>query len=187
MEVPLEITLRDVAPYEEAVEAEIRKRADKLGRVYDSILRCRVVVEVPHRHRQHGRHFNVRIELSLPRKKVVVNREHAERRSREDINVAVRDAFDSAGRRLEGYARRQRGDVKFHEAPLHGRVSQLFRHYGFIRKPDGAEVYFHRNSVLNGEFDRLEIESEVRFSEEEGEEGPQASTVRLTGKHHIVE
>jgi cold shock CspA family protein len=186
MEVPLEITLRDVAPHEEAVGAEIRKRAVRLDRFYGLIQRCRVVVEAPHKHHEHGKHFSVRIELSMPHKKIVVNREHGERRSHEDINVVVRDAFEAAERQLEEFAEQQRGETKAHEAPPHGRVSRLFTGYGFIEKPDGSEVYFHKNSVLDDEFENIRVGSEVRFSEETGEEGPQASTVRLIGKHHIV-
>jgi cold shock CspA family protein len=41
--------------------------------------------------------------------------------------------------------------------------------------------------VLKDAFDRLEIGSEVRFSEEAGEQGPQASSVMPVGKHHVVE
>jgi cold shock CspA family protein len=53
--------------------------------------------------------------------------------------------------------------------------------FGFLEAPDGREVYFHRNSVLEG-FETLEVGSEVRFAEEQGIEGPQASTVSLVGK-----
>ena len=49
--------------------------------------------------------------------------------------------------------------------------------------PDGREIYFHRNSVLDAGFDRVSVGAEVRFVEEEGVRGPQASTVRLVGKH----
>jgi cold shock CspA family protein len=56
-----------------------------------------------------------------------------------------------------------------------------------IMTPEGREIYFHRNSVIDGDFDSLEIGSEVRFNEEAGDEGPQASTVYLIGKHHIVD
>jgi cold shock CspA family protein len=60
-------------------------------------------------------------------------------------------------------------------------VSKLFpeQGYGFIETRAGAEVYFHRNSVLNHAFDRLTTGTEVRFVEEEGEKGPQASTVAV--------
>ena len=43
----------------------------------------------------------------------------------------------------------------------------------------GEEVYFHRNSVIGGGFDSLKISDRVRYvvDPEEGEKGPQASTV----------
>jgi len=59
--------------------------------------------------------------------------------------------------------------------------------YGRIETPDNRVIYFHRNSVLNDGFDKLDIGSEVRFVEEMGERGPQASTVTPVGKHHVVE
>ena len=57
---------------------------------------------------------------------------------------------------------------------------------GFIETADGHEVCFHRNSVLDDAFDRLTVGSEVRFVEELGEKGPQASTVHEIGKHHLL-
>jgi cold shock CspA family protein len=79
--------------------------------------------------------------------------------------VAIRDAVDAARRRLEGYARRQRGAVKAHEGLPRGRVSKLFPEegYGFLDTPDGREIYCHRHSVLHPGFDRLDIGMEVRF------------------------
>ena len=50
--------------------------------------------------------------------------------------------------------------------------------YGFIATPEGRELYFHRNSVLEPGFDQLEVGTEVRFDEEMGEQGPQATTVK---------
>jgi cold shock CspA family protein len=92
-------------------------------------------------------------------------------------------------RQLEDYARKRRGKVKQHEAPSGGHVISLHpeEDYGKIETPDGRVIYFHRNSVLNNEFDRLEVGTEVRFAEEAGEQGPQASSVTLVGKHHVVE
>jgi cold shock CspA family protein len=84
--------------------------------------------------------------------------------------------------------RRRRGDVKYHESEPHGRITQLFpsEDYGLIQTADGREIYFHRNSVLNADFDKLEEGAQVHFSEEMGEKGPQASTVHVEGKHHTV-
>jgi cold shock CspA family protein len=58
--------------------------------------------------------------------------------------------------------------------------------YGRIETLDGRLVYFHRNSVVGADFAELKIGAEVRFHEEAGERGPQASTVHVVGKHHIV-
>ena len=82
--------------------------------------------------------------------------------------------------------RRTRGETKAREAVAHGRVGELLPDHGFIETPEGRTVYFHRNSVLEDAFDELETGSEVRFTEEMGEEGPQASTVKVIGKHHLV-
>jgi cold shock CspA family protein len=54
--------------------------------------------------------------------------------------------------------------------------------YGFLETPDGREIYFHKNSVLQPGFDQLEVGMEVHFAEGVGEKGPQATTVRLAGK-----
>ncbi len=63
-------------------------------------------------------------------------------------------------------------------------VVRLFREegYGFLRALDGREIYFHRNAVLNDDFDRLVVGAGVRFDEGLGEEGPQASTVQIVDK-----
>ena len=61
------------------------------------------------------------------------------------------------------------------------------RECGSIATSDGREIYFHRNSVLDGAFERLKPGSEVRLSIEQGDQGPQASTVRAIGKRHLVD
>ncbi len=179
--LPLELTLRDISP-SEAVERYIRERASKLELVSDQIMRCRVVVEAPVRHHRKGGPFTVRIDLSVPGDKLVVNRQAAD-----DLYVAIRDAFDAARRRLQDYTRRQRGAVKTHEAVPHARVRTLYldEGFGFLETPDGREIYFHRNSVMDAAFDHLGIGTEVRFAEEQGEQGPQASTVTIAGKHRV--
>jgi cold shock CspA family protein len=73
-----------------------------------------------------------------------------------------------------------------HETAPHGHVAELYPDYGKIETPDGRLVYFHKNSVVGEDFDHLDLGAEVRFVEEQGELGPQASTVHVIGKHHIV-
>ena len=188
MQIPVQVTFKnmDAAP---AVEAKIRERAAKLDRFYDRILGCHVVVEAPHRHHRKGRAYRVKIVLTVPGRDVEVTREGPENPAHADILVAVRDAFESAKRRLQDHARELRGQVKAHETPAHGRVLRLFPNYGFIETSDGQEVYFHRNSLAEGRFESLEVGDEVRLTIVEGEssKGAQASTVHKSGKHHVVE
>jgi cold shock CspA family protein len=71
------------------------------------------------------------------------------------------------------------------EVGLPGTVSRLDDGFGILRTSDGREIYFHRNSVLNDAFSRLQVGTRVTFAEAPGENGPQASTVRLFGKHGL--
>jgi len=207
MKIPLQITFRDMAP-SPAIESSVREKAVKLDELYPGIMSCRVIIEAPHRHHHKGKAYSVRIDLTVPGAELVVNRapkrlaaarlnhteqpdtdfaevhEPSKHAAHEDVYVAIRDAFNAAGRKLQDHARRRRGKVKIHQPPALARVSKLFpiEDYGFLQTPDGREVYFHKNSVLAPGFDRLEIGAQVHFAEEMGEKGPQASTVRIVGE-----
>jgi len=188
MQLPLQITFRHIET-SDAVAARIRERAEELEHFFDRIISCRVVVECRHPRRQQGNLFRVRIDLKVPGKEIVVGRDPEAHHAHEDAHVAVRDAFDAARRLLEDYARERRGDVKLHAVPDHGRIARLLpeRDCGFIASADGTEIYFHRNTVEKGGFDKLVVGDEVRFVAQHSEsaEGPQASTVVQLGKHHL--
>jgi cold shock CspA family protein len=171
-------------PHSEAIELAIRERAEKLDRFCDLIMGCRVVVEARHRQHHQGKLYHVRIDLTVSGEEIVVSREPALHHAHEDIYVTIRDAFDAARRRIEDYARRHRQQVKIHDAAPRGRIARLDygKDCGFIETPDGREIYFHRNSLVNAVFARLEVGDLVRFHEEAGEEGPQASTVHVEGR-----
>jgi cold shock CspA family protein len=62
-------------------------------------------------------------------------------------------------------------------------VTKLDNGFGFLQTSDGREVYFNEYSVLSGAFAKLKVGTRVTFAEEEGESGPQASTVKLLGRH----
>jgi cold shock CspA family protein/ribosome-associated translation inhibitor RaiA len=175
MIIPLQITSRDTE-LDDRMRQEIAERVEKLDKVYDRIMRCRVVVEEPKRHPHEGKLYNVHIMLTVPGAELVTKRE-----ANKDLPIAIRDSFQAARRSLEEFAREQRGDVKTHEEPPRGRINALFpdRGYGFLTAPEGYDVYFHRNSVVNGDFDKLAVGMDVRFAEEMGEKGPQASSVVL--------
>jgi len=103
MQVPLQITVRDFSQ-SDALEARIRGKAAKLEEFNPHITSCRVTVGELRRHHQQGRHFQVSLDVRVPRRKVIVNRAHDE-----DVYVALRDAFDAAKRQLEEVVHVKRG------------------------------------------------------------------------------
>jgi cold shock CspA family protein/ribosome-associated translation inhibitor RaiA len=177
MQRPVQITSRDfqLTP---AMEAQIRERADDLQLYFPRLTGCHVVVEAPVHHHRKGGPFNVRIDLRMPGAEASVNHQSAD-----DLAIAIRDAFHAARRRIEDHLRELRREVKAHELPSVGRVARIFpkEGYGFLETPDNREIYFHRHSVLDEHFDDLTPGTAVRFAEEEGDEGPQASTVAIVG------
>ena len=187
MKLPLQITFRNM-DHSDAVEANVREKAAKLDQFFESIMNCRVVIEAHHKHHHKGNLYHVRIDLTVPRNELVVSRDPKANHAHEDVYVAIRDAFDAAKRQLQNYAGKLRRETKTHEVPPHGRVVELvtMENYGRIETFDGRRVYFHRNSLINGDFNKLREGDEVRFDEEMGDAGPQATTVRVIGKHHIV-
>ncbi|MFZ5834724.1 MAG: HPF/RaiA family ribosome-associated protein [Pseudomonadota bacterium] len=188
MQVPYEITFDGMDP-SDAVRARVEKEINRLERFHDRITSCRVAITAPGKHKRQGGLFDVRIFMAIPGgAEVAAQRNPGKDHAHEDVYVAIRDAFAAARRQLQDKDRKIENNVKLHAAPPHGRIARIFYYegYGFIETPDGSEVYFHRNSVTGTKFDRLEVGHEVRFTEEPGEKGPQASVVQLTGNHHTA-
>jgi cold shock CspA family protein len=191
MQIPLKIAFEGGLTSSEALIARIEREAEKLEQFSDRITACRVVmVGRSGRHRQ-GDLYEVRIFIVMPgRGEVAASRNPPADHAHEDPYVAIRDAFSAARRQLQDHRRRVSGQVKEHAAQPHGRVTRILADdgYGFIETSDGREVYFHRNAVVNGGFERIKEGAEVWFTEVEGEKGAQASTVHLVGgSRHIVE
>lgn len=107
--LPVQVTIRDI-PSSQVLETHIRDKSAKLQQYYDRINSCRVVVEVPQKHKHQGKLFGVRIDVSVPGKELVVNK-----KENEDVYIAVREAFHAIERQLEKYVERRRGDVKVHQ------------------------------------------------------------------------
>lgn len=108
MQIPLQISFHGIG-HSDALHDTIREKAEKLEHYYAHIASCRVVLELGGRHQRKGKQYIVRIDLKVPGGELAVTREHDE-----DVQTAIREAFDAARRRLEDYAREQRGDVKRH-------------------------------------------------------------------------
>jgi len=133
MQVPLEISTR-LIQLSPALEADLHKRASRLERYYDRITSCRIALERPSNHHHEGGPYRVRLDITVPGAELVAAKEA------EDLNTAIRDAFQAAERQVEDFSERRRG---------------------YVKAPAG---------------------SEIEFAEEQGIEGPQASTVSLVGK-----
>ena len=133
--IPTQVTFRGIRPID-ALEAEIRERVAWLEQFYSGMVGCRVLVEVPHRHRRDGRHVHVRVELTVPGgAPIVVSHEPSLHGTLRDVEspahhketdiesmhcygrLVVREAFDVARRRLQDFGREQRGAVKTHALP----------------------------------------------------------------------
>jgi len=188
MQAPIEIAFQHCEPSED-IRAEIAKQAKRLEKFSDRITSCHVAIAGPQtRHRQ-GELFKIDIRIAMPKHHdVMVTRARGDAPEREHPLVAIREAFDAAVRQIEDFARDMRGQVKDRQAESVGRVTKFLagEDCGFIETAEGREIYFHRNAVLGGAFDRLTIGSEVRFVEEQGVKGAQSSAVRLVGKPRAV-
>lgn len=182
MKLPIQVTFRNTEP-SKGVESMVRRKADRLERFFPRLTGCKVVVEAPRRHRRQGGLYRVRVDLALPRGTIVAGRAPSARQAHEDVGVAVRDAFNAVRRILQDVARRRRGQVKDHPGTAYARVALLHPEegYGFLVTAESRELYFHTHSVI-GDFRRLRVGSRVRYTEEIGDRGPQASTVVLAGR-----
>ena len=109
MQLPVQVTYRGMVS-SAALEDAVREKAAKLEQFHPRLTSCRVVIEEAARHKTQGKQFVVHVDLTAPGGEIAVNRDHDE-----DVYVALRDAFDAARRKLEDFARVQRGDVKRHE------------------------------------------------------------------------
>jgi cold shock CspA family protein len=185
MRVPPEISFRNLEKTE-FLEDLIREKVARLERLCDYLISCRVAVESPQEHQESGQPFRVRIDLKVPPgHELVATREPTEGDIHNELPGVLRDAFGALERQLKKLVEQQRGEIKRHpEQETNAFVSKIFKeeNYGFLKTLDGREVYFHRNSVLQDDFDRLEVGTGVRYVEVQGEEGPQASTVQVLDK-----
>jgi len=105
MQAPVQLTYRHLSPTE-SLDLYLRRKADKLSRHCDRIVSCRVALEAPHRHHVHGRHYRVRISVSVPGSDIVISKSREARAETRDVYAAIDEACDEADRRLEDYAKR---------------------------------------------------------------------------------
>lgn len=185
MQTPLEVEFQGMVA-NAGIQELITDHVKKLEQRYGRITACRIVVKGPGDRHQTGGLYDINVHLALPDgREVNVGRTPKSDERHSDLPFAVNDAFKRVRRQLQDNTRRMEGRIKHHEGQPIGTVVRLdpAGDFGFLRSSDGGEIYFHRNSVVDGEFSELTIGSRVSFADEIGEKGPQATTVRLLGKH----
>lgn len=172
-QIPIEILASGLAVGPE-VETYVRERLAKLDRFNSRMQACRVTIEAPTGHHKQGGPFDVSIKIEVPGPDIIVNRQQAK-----DLHVAIRFAFDAAQRMMEDQVRKMRAEEPRTDDRTFGTVVRIFPQegYGFLQAADGHEVYFHRNSVVGAELEALAVGARVRFAEEPGDNGPQATSV----------
>lgn len=169
------------------VRQRIEREVAALEKRYGRITSCNVFVEGPGHHHRHGGLYAFRVALELPGGvHLAASRNPHADRAHADAYVALRDVFRALRRQLRDCVCAREEEAKQTPCQPHGVIERLLldKGHGFIRADDGREIYFHKNSVLHDSFDTLRLGAEVRFSEEEGKDGPQASIVHAYGVSH---
>ena len=171
------------------VETYILERVQRLERFAEGITSCRVSLSQEQASHHKGNRYSVMVEVRMP-----PNQDLAAKKGKvihdmpQQLPALINLAFGAVERQLKKSAELRRGDVKSHDnghnGQPHGIVEKLFDEgYGFLRAlGEDRQVYFHRNSVLHGDFERLAVGTEVRFTPQVGDDGPQASSVQIVAK-----
>jgi ribosome-associated translation inhibitor RaiA/cold shock CspA family protein len=188
MQIPIEIAFHNIDKSEWA-ENVIREHVAELERIYDRLITCRVRVEQRANNSRHTIPPVVRIEMSVPgAKDIVVAHEpdHLQRKFQTPhLQTAIKEAFRIAERRLSEFKDKRSDHTAAggHEASNEflGQVAEMTpeRDFGFLMTKEGGLLYFHRNSMLSGDFDTLRRGQEVHYVEEVGDTGPIATKVRV--------
>jgi ribosome-associated translation inhibitor RaiA/cold shock CspA family protein len=190
MQIPLEIAFHNVDKSEWA-EAAIREHVARLERIYDRLTVCRVRVDRRNRNATRTIPPVVRIEIGIPgRKDIVVAHEPdhlLQKFQTPDLHNAINEAFRIAERRLSEFKDQRRHPTEHrHEAAqeFHGQIAELTpgEDFGYLLTKEGGLLYFHRNSLLSGDFDALKRGDDVTYVETMGDTGPTASKVRVKGE-----
>lgn len=172
--LPMQMTVRGI-PSSPALESHVRAKCEKLPHYCKRINSCRIVIEVTHKGKIQGKLYNVRIDVTVPGKELVVTRKFDY-----DVYVAIRDAFVAISRQLEEHGRKKNGLIKTHTHVDHGSVKRLVptEGYGFIQGNDGNEYYFSITNVSYPSFEKLAIGDHVEYIAQVQQDGLIA--------HHVI-
>ena len=189
MQIPFELAFDDIES-SGAAETAIRDHVARLERIFPRMTGCRVRVGQTNRNARGTIPPVVHIELSIPGHKDIVVAQQPDDLQRKfqapDLRNAINEAFRIAEQRLSRLKDKltDHGQAEAaHEAAhqFRGQIAEITpaEDFGFLLTKEGGLLYFHRNSVLSGDFDNLRRGDEVGYVEEMGDTGPIATKVRV--------
>lgn len=192
MQVPLEIAFRNIETSDYAEDA-IRDHVKRLEQIFDRIIACRVWVDQRNQNSNDTIPPVVHIEISVPGHKSIVVAHQPDYLQRKyqapGLHNAINEAFRIAEQRLSKFKDKltdhgvaERGHEAANE--FRGQIAELTpeQDFGYVMTKEGSLLYFHRNSLLSGDFDHLHRGDQVSYIEQAGDTGPTASKVRVIGK-----
>jgi ribosome-associated translation inhibitor RaiA len=193
MQVAPEITFNHM-PKSTWIEDYVRQRIERIERMAEDVIACRVAVQREQHHRNTGNPYRVRVEVTIPpRKELVADKMGIVADPQAQLRPVIRTAFEAIEKQIRKEHAKRRGDVKHHAEEPRGVIVELDREvgYGVLEDFLGTAYYFNRGAVLHGDFDRLTEGTEVRFEpdsanetgdSELGDEALRASTVQILSK-----
>lgn len=186
LQIPLELGFHKIDKSAWA-EAEIRARVDRLTMLYSGLTGCRVHVDQTASRKRTPP--VVHIEMSIPGAADLVVAYEPERLLQRyqnpGLREAISDAFAAAERQLVDFKRRREGgkmlDLHDQQNRFHGQIAEMYpeQDYGYLLTKEGGLLYFHRNSVLDTDFNTLKPGDDVHYIEVMGDTGPTAAKVRV--------
>ena len=187
MQIPAEIAFHNIES-SDSIEDAIHAHIARLERIYDRMTTCRVRVDQRNQNASGSIPPVVHIEIAVPGGGDIVVAHEADHLQRKfqapDLRNAINEAFRIAEMRLAKYKDKltDRTVAHTHEAAQEftGQVAEMTpeKDHGFLMTKEGGLLYFHRNSVLSGNFDKLKRGDDVTYVEDMGDTGPIATKVR---------
>jgi ribosomal subunit interface protein len=169
------------------VEEYIAQRCAHLEKFSQEITRCHVTIAQEAASHRKGNRYSVMVEVRMPKHHdLAVKKQKQILDMQTQLPAVINEAFGALEKQLKKTKALRRSEGKVHDGQPHGTIEKVFgdQGYGFIRTvEDDRQFYFHRNSVLHDDFESLTVGTEVRFTPELGDEGPQASSVQVVARH----
>ena len=122
MQVPLQIKFRHMER-SATIEDRVRETCHKLQRFAEHVIRCRVIIDAPHKQQVKTGLYQATIEITLLDEQTGGSCHTEQQHAHQNVDVAIREVFDAAQHQLENYVRQQRAYMKKQVSKPHSRIA----------------------------------------------------------------